>query len=129
MSTTKSLPELYPSFPFKEISISHVPETSALPTKVVLLKLNRPQKFNAVTERMIDELVTAYEYFEADDRIKAIVVTGVGKAFCVGADLEVGFSRLSENLKGGPAAIDAYRDGYVAVYQEHGLGFATRKRY
>ncbi|KAL1876643.1 hypothetical protein Plec18167_005050 [Paecilomyces lecythidis] len=111
MATTSGLPESYPSLPFKEISISHVSETSASPTKVVLLKLNRPQKFNAVTERMIDELVTAYEYFEADDRIKAIVVTGVGKAFCVGADLEVGFSRLSENLKGGPAAIDAYRDG------------------
>ncbi|GAD95383.1 conserved hypothetical protein [Paecilomyces variotii No. 5] len=111
MSTPTKLPESYASLPFKEVSISHVPETSPSPTKVVLLKLNRPQKFNAVTEQMIDELVAAFQYFEADDRIKAIVVTGAGKVFCVGADLEVGFSRLSHNLKGGSAAIDAYRDG------------------
>jgi enoyl-CoA hydratase/carnithine racemase len=111
MANPTALPESYSSLPFKDILISHVPETCLSPTKVVLLRLNRPNKLNAVTAQMIEELITAFHYFEADDRIKAIVVTGVGKGFCVGADLEVGFSGLLENLKGGPTAINAYRDG------------------
>lgn len=111
MATSPALPDAYFSLPFKEISISHVPATSLTPTPVVLLTLNRPDKFNAVTEQMIEELVTAYRYFDADDRIKAIVVAGVGKAFCVGADLQIGFSKLLENVKGGSSTMDAYRDG------------------
>ncbi|CRG92044.1 enoyl-CoA hydratase [Talaromyces islandicus] len=110
MANSTAIPESYSSLPVKDILISHVPETCLSPT-VVLLQLNRPKKLNAVTAQMIEELVTAYHYFELDDRVKAIVVTGVGKGFCVGADLGVGFSGLLENLKGGPPAINAYRDG------------------
>lgn len=62
---------------------------------------------------MIEELVTAYEYFNADDRVKAIVVTGTGRAFCVGADLEIGFSKLLNKLDRGPPNSTLYRDGYV----------------
>ena len=65
---------------------------------------------------MIEELVTAYEYFHADDRVKAIVVTGTGKAFCVGADLEVGFSKLLNKLDGGSSNLTSYRDGYILPY-------------
>ncbi len=65
---------------------------------------------------MIEELVTAYEYFNADDRIKAVVVTGAGKAFCVGADLEAGFSKILKTLDGDPSSINSYRDGYVLPY-------------
>lgn len=110
MEPSITLPASYSSLPFKDISISHVPASSPTPSQVLLLKLNRPQKFNAVTERMIEELVTAYEYFNADDRVKVIVVTGSGKAFCVGADLEVGFSKL---LDEGQTNTASYRDGYV----------------
>jgi enoyl-CoA hydratase/carnithine racemase len=113
MDTSTPLPASYSSLPFKDISISHVPVWSPTPSPVLLLKLNRPQKFNSVTEQMIEELVTAYEYFNADDRIKAIVVTGTGKAFCFGADLEVGFSKVLNTLDGGPSNSNSYRDGYV----------------
>ncbi|PQE04378.1 Enoyl- hydratase isomerase protein [Rutstroemia sp. NJR-2017a BVV2] len=98
METSIALPDSYSSLPFKDISISHVPASLPTPSQVILLKLNRPQKFNAATERMIEEVVTAYEYFNADDRVKAIVVTGTGRAFCVGADLEIGFSKLLNKL-------------------------------
>ncbi|KAF3385799.1 3-hydroxypropionyl-coenzyme A dehydratase [Talaromyces pinophilus] len=111
MPTTIALPESYTTLPFKTISISHVPETSPMPTKVVLLKLNRPRQFNAVTAEMIEELITAYQYLEADDRIKAVVVTGSGPAFCAGADLRVGFSALVHDLKKDPSKIESYRDG------------------
>jgi enoyl-CoA hydratase/carnithine racemase len=117
METSMALPASYSSLPFKEISISHVPASLPTPSKVLLLKLNRPQKFNAVTELMIEELVTAYGYFNADDRVKAIVVTGGGRAFCVGADLKVGFSKLLNKLDGGPSKSTSYRDGYVLPCQ------------
>lgn len=116
MDNSTPLPESYSSLPFEEISISHVPESSPTPTSVVLLKLNRPQKYNAATERMIEELVLAYEYFNSDDRIKAIVLTGTGKAFCVGADLKMGFSKIRKTLDGGLVKRNAYRDGYVTLH-------------
>lgn len=111
-----ALPESYHALSFQEISISHVPPTAPTPTSVVLLTLNRPQRLNAVTAQMIEELVTAYEYFKADNRIKAVVVTGAGKGFCVGADLGIGFGAMLQELKENPSKMmDEYRDGYVSL--------------
>ncbi|PGH27189.1 hypothetical protein AJ80_01146 [Polytolypa hystricis UAMH7299] len=100
MQASPALPTSYHTLPFKEIPITHVPESSPTPTKAILLKLNRPQRYNAVTTQMIEELEAAYKYFDANDRIKAIVVTGSGKAFCAGEDLQ--------ELKGNPAAVDEH---------------------
>ncbi|KAE8136000.1 ClpP/crotonase-like domain-containing protein [Aspergillus pseudotamarii] len=111
MANTTNPPESYEALPFKTISISHVPEFSPTVTKVVVLKLNRPRQFNAVTAQMIDEIIAAYQYFDADDRVKAIVVTGSGPAFCAGADLRVGFSTLIDDLRKDPSKIESYRDG------------------
>ena len=74
------------------------------------MTLNRPSKFNAVTEGMLLELESAFKLFDRDDRIKAIVVTGAGRAFCAGADLEVGFSDLLGDSRGNQSS---YRDGFV----------------
>lgn len=57
---------------------------------VLLLTLNRPDKMNAFTVQMCDELVHAYSRANSDDAVKAIVVTGAGRAFCAGMDLSVG---------------------------------------
>lgn len=71
---------------------------------------------------MIEELVAAYGYFKADDRIKAVVVTGAGKGFCVGADLQIGFGILMQELKENPSKMmDEYRDGYVCFIHCMGL--------
>jgi enoyl-CoA hydratase/carnithine racemase len=53
------------------------------------LTLNRPEQLNAFTVRMADELVDAYGRASRDDAVKAILVTGAGKAFCAGMDLSV----------------------------------------
>ncbi|KAK2758946.1 hypothetical protein FQN54_003044 [Arachnomyces sp. PD_36] len=103
-------PTSYASLPFKDISISHVPESSPTPTKVVVVYLNRPSKFNAATATMVQELETAFNTFKIDDRVKAIVITGKGPAFCAGADLTVGFSSLLATAKD-PTKARAYRDG------------------
>lgn len=67
---------------------------------VGLVTLHRPERRNAYTGRMGVELHAAFAELEADDAIRAIVVTGAGRDFCVGADLERGggtFSR-TENF-------------------------------
>ena len=54
------------------------------------LTLNRPDHMNAFTVAMADELEDAYRRANGDDAVKAIVVTGEGKAFCAGMDLSTG---------------------------------------
>ncbi|MBP0438541.1 crotonase/enoyl-CoA hydratase family protein [Tianweitania sediminis] len=55
--------------------------------RILTITLNRPDKLNAFTVRMADELVDAFERASDDAAIRAIVVTGAGKAFCAGMDL------------------------------------------
>lgn len=54
---------------------------------VLTLTLNRPDKMNAFTVEMADELVDAFQRASRDDAVRAVVVTGAGKAFCAGMDL------------------------------------------
>jgi enoyl-CoA hydratase/carnithine racemase len=58
--------------------------------RVALVTLNRPEHLNTFTGRMGDELGRAYASCDADDAVRAVVVTGAGRAFCAGADLEPG---------------------------------------
>lgn len=57
---------------------------------ILTLTLNRPEALNAFTVTMAEELVAAFERASTDDDVKAIVVTGSGRAFCAGMDLSVG---------------------------------------
>jgi enoyl-CoA hydratase/carnithine racemase len=54
---------------------------------VLTLTLNRPERLNAFTVTMANELVAAFERASADDAVRAIVVTGAGRTFCAGMDL------------------------------------------
>jgi len=56
---------------------------------ILRLTLDRPERMNAFTVEMCDELVDAYGRASRDDAVDAIVVTGSGKAFCAGMDLSV----------------------------------------
>ncbi|HEY4546522.1 MAG TPA: crotonase/enoyl-CoA hydratase family protein [Pedomonas sp.] len=56
---------------------------------LLILTLNRPDMLNAFTVEMANELVDAYTRASSDDAVKAIVVTGEGRAFCAGMDLSV----------------------------------------
>jgi enoyl-CoA hydratase/carnithine racemase len=58
--------------------------------ELLILRLDRPSKMNAFTIQMCEELEHAYSRANRDDRVRAIVVTGIGKAFCAGLDLSVG---------------------------------------
>jgi len=85
-----SLPPSYVNLPLQHIRLSHVPASSPTPTPVILLTLYRPGKHNAFTETMTNELEKAFDILSLDPRVKAIVVTGHGKMFCAGADLDGG---------------------------------------
>jgi enoyl-CoA hydratase/carnithine racemase len=54
---------------------------------VAVLRLNRPDRLNALTGKMLLDYVTVLDGLDTDDTVRAVVVTGVGRAFCAGADL------------------------------------------
>ena len=55
--------------------------------RVALVTLNRPERLNAVTQQLWDELDAAFAEIEADVDVWAVVLTGAGDSFCAGADL------------------------------------------
>ena len=55
---------------------------------VLTITLNRPERLNAFTATMGKELIAAFDAADADDAVRAVIVTGEGRAFCAGADLE-----------------------------------------
>lgn len=57
---------------------------------ILVLTLSRPDQLNAFTVEMANELVHAFERASDDDDVRAVIVTGAGRAFCAGMDLSVG---------------------------------------
>ncbi|MFZ1994459.1 MAG: enoyl-CoA hydratase-related protein [Solirubrobacteraceae bacterium] len=57
---------------------------------VLTITLNRPDRLNAWTPTMGRELIAAFDAADADDGVRAIIVTGAGRGFCAGADLQGG---------------------------------------
>jgi enoyl-CoA hydratase/carnithine racemase len=57
---------------------------------ILTITLNRPEKLNAFTGQMMQEMIDAFDRADADDNVRAIIVTGAGRAFCAGADLSAG---------------------------------------
>lgn len=58
--------------------------------RILTITLNRPERMNAFNGQMCRELIAAFDRADADDDVKVVIVTGAGKAFCAGADLERG---------------------------------------
>ena len=57
---------------------------------VLTITLNRPDRLNAWTSVMGRELIAAFDAADTDDDVRAIIVTGAGRGFCAGADLQAG---------------------------------------
>ena len=62
---------------------------------VSTVTLNRPDRLNAFTPRMSQELIDAFDQADADDEVRAVVLTGAGRGFCAGADLGSGGSTFA----------------------------------
>jgi len=57
---------------------------------VLTITLNRPDRLNAWTPTMARELIAAFDRADADDEVRAVVMTGAGRGYCAGADLAAG---------------------------------------
>ncbi len=64
--------------------------TAEIEDGLLTLTLNRPDRLNAVNAQMIGEYLEALDAADSDDAVRAVVVTGAGRAFCAGADLSSG---------------------------------------
>ncbi|HCE41767.1 crotonase/enoyl-CoA hydratase family protein [Alloalcanivorax profundimaris] len=80
---------------------------------IATLYLNRPEKMNAFNREMKDELLAAFDFTDQHDEVRAVIVTGKGRAFCAGADLSSGGDTFDYKKRGGEGANpdDAHRDG------------------
>ena len=78
---------------------------------ILTLTLNRPDKLNALTPLMRKELLGAFDRADADDQIRAIIVTGAGRAFCAGADLGTGIETFDYQTRDGQMQAEEHRDG------------------
>ena len=69
--------------------------------RILTLTLNRPDKLNSFTIEMSHELIHAYQRASEDDLVSVIIVTGAGRAFCAGMDLNIDGNvfGLNEELK------------------------------
>jgi enoyl-CoA hydratase/carnithine racemase len=82
---------------------------------VIILTLYRPKNYNAFTDTMREEIEAAYAMFDVDERVKCIVVTGDGRIFCAGADLEG--NGFGEGTYGEDAErVQDHRDGYATIH-------------
>ncbi|NSX17447.1 crotonase/enoyl-CoA hydratase family protein [Cupriavidus taiwanensis] len=77
---------------------------------VATITLHRPEKMNAFNPRMADELIAAFDATDADDDVRAVIVTGSGRAFCAGADLSTGGATFDYEKRYGTAPDAIKRD-------------------
>ena len=80
---------------------------------VATVLLNRPDKLNALTDEMWDQLAGCLDRCEKDDAVRAVVFTGAGRGFCAGADIS-GQGRKKERKTGLPGALESMK-GYNGV--------------
>jgi enoyl-CoA hydratase/carnithine racemase len=83
---------------------------------IATITLHRPEQMNAFTAAMRDELIVAFDAADADDAVRAVIVTGAGRAFCAGADLSAGgqtfdYAKRRDELRESSKVGDVYRDG------------------
>jgi enoyl-CoA hydratase/carnithine racemase len=76
---------------------------------VLTITLNRPERLNAWTPTMGNELMEALDRADADDQIRAVIITGAGRGFCAGADLAAGGETFDWRARGGDGEVP--RDG------------------
>jgi enoyl-CoA hydratase/carnithine racemase len=93
--------------------------TYAVADGVATITLNRPDKMNALTVPMLYELMDVFDVTDADDDVRAVVVTGAGRAFCAGADLGAGAGTFRSNVDvgSGPAPRDSGGELVLRIFR------------
>jgi enoyl-CoA hydratase/carnithine racemase len=92
---------------------------------IATITLNRPEKLNAFTARMMKELIEVFDITDGDDAVRAVIVTGAGRAFCAGADLSAGGATFDRT---NPQALER-EEGKVGDIYRDGGGRVTLRMY
>ena len=93
---------------------------------IATLTFNRPEKLNAITNAMEVEMFEALDKVKKDQEVRVLVITGAGKAFCVGADFEGMFQELID--RGGLSAEQPFETAFrdfpptIAAINGHAVG-------
>jgi len=96
---------------------------------IATITLNRPDKLNAFTLRMMDEVLDALDRVDADDAVRAVIFTGAGRAFCAGADLSAGADAFDVGgIEDSPVRADGTLD-YAKESARDGGGLITLRLY
>ncbi len=86
--------------------------------RIATVTLNRPERLNAWTMIMMDELINAFDMLDMDDEVRAIIVTGAGRAFCAGADLDPdNFARRRQNIRSDEVPRDTAGRFTLKIYE------------
>jgi methylglutaconyl-CoA hydratase len=99
---------------------------------IITISLNRPEVHNAMNEQMMRELTDCFKNFSNDDKVRIIILTGNGKSFCAGADLNWMKNMLhyskDENIRDSRLLLDLYESIYqcpkavIAKVNGHAFG-------
>ena len=84
--------------------------------QVLVVTMNRPERLNAFNSQMQREFLEALDYADADDEVRAVIVTGEGRGFCAGADLAKGaetfdYENQTEEAKADRASNEGRHEG------------------
>ena len=97
--------------PYKEILVE-------VKDHILTLTLHRPEKLNAFTGTMMNEMIDVFTKVNGDDEVRAVIVTGSGRAFCAGADLSAGAATFDASSNPGRAERNAGSDATVDYSDE-----------
>ena len=86
------------------------------------VRLNRPEKFNALSFDLIDAIAAAIDRLAKEPGVRVVVLSGEGKSFCAGLDIE-NFAAIQSGEKRFPDLTDRYKDKTSNVYQYIGYGW------
>ncbi|EME50641.1 enoyl-CoA hydratase-related protein [Rhodococcus sp. GXMU-t2271] len=87
--------------------------------EIAVVRLNRPDRLNAFTDAMCYRLIEIFDETDTDDEVRAVVLTGTGRAFCAGADLAAGGDTfvLGEDPATGGAPADTGGQVTLRIYR------------
>ncbi|WP_293675755.1 crotonase/enoyl-CoA hydratase family protein [uncultured Phenylobacterium sp.] len=93
---------------------------------VATMTLNRPDRLNAFNGQMMQDMIAAFDATDADDNVRAVIVTGAGRGFCAGADLAGGGDTFNVDAR---APADRAARGAVGGVARDGGGLLTLRIY